>query len=206
MSLTVSANSVRAGLLSVVLVASLFLAGGPYAGPAYACSCSEIPDVAEGFRDSDAIFTGEMVRGGLEDPAPEDGTMVGGIEFRVGESWKGVSGESAVVYGQDTVYYGELEEGKMYTGNSCAYPFEKGGRYLVYASRYEDGFRVEGCDRTTSLASADEDLRALGPPADRLAETGGPAPLSVGGILLTAGMLLIFTVCVVGLLLKRARL
>lgn len=126
-----------------------------------------------------------MVRGGIEDPDPEDGTMFGGIEFRVIDAWKGVSGGSAVVYGQDTVYYGELEEGKTYAGSSCAYPFEKDGRYLVYASRYEDGFRVEACSRTTSLANAGEDLRALGPPTDRLVETGGP-PLPLAGALMAA--------------------
>lgn len=127
-----------------------------------------------------------MVCGGIEDPTPKDGNMVGRIEFRVDESWKGVSGKSAVVYGQDTAYYGELEEGKMYTGNSCAYPFEEGESYLVYASSYEDGFRVEGCDRTGLLADADEDLQALGPPADRLTDTGGPPMPIVGGLLLAA--------------------
>jgi hypothetical protein len=105
-----------------------------------ACSCAGSSDVAAAYREADAVFAGEMVRGGIEDPDPEDGTMEGGIEFRVDGSWKGVPGGSAVVYGQDTMYYGELEEGKMYTSNSCAYPFEKGERHLVYASRYEDGF------------------------------------------------------------------
>ncbi len=89
-----------------------------------------------------------------------------------------------MVYGQDTMYFGELEEGKMYTSNSCAYPFEKGERYLVYASRYEGGFRVESCSRTASLAEAGKDLDALGPPADRLTETGGPLmPAVVGAVL-----------------------
>lgn len=184
--MTVTPSGVRAGLLSVALVASLLLAGGPYAGTAHACSCAGVPTVEGQFAGSDAVFSGEMVRGGIEDPAPEDGTMVGGIEFRVDETWKGVSGGSAVVYGQDTIYYGELEEGETYVASSCAYPFEKGERYLVYASRYEDGFRVEGCGRTTPLANAGEDLRALGPPTARLADTGGPPLPAVGGLLLAA--------------------
>lgn len=122
-------------MLAGALVASLLLAGGPYAGAAHACTCAGVPTVERQLAESDAVFSGEMVRGGLEDPVPKDGTMVGGIEFRVDESWKGVSGGSAVVYGQDTIYYGKLDEDKMYVGSSCAYPFEKGERYLVYASR-----------------------------------------------------------------------
>lgn len=163
-------------LLSATLIATLLLLGGPYAGTAYACSCASVSGVEEGLRAADAVFSGEMVRGGIEDPDPEDGVMLGGIEFQVIESWKGVSGESAVVYGQDTAYYGELEEGDTVVVSSCAYPFEEGRSYLIYASRYEDGFQVGGCDRTTSLAGAEKDLRVLGPPAaDALPDTGGPA-------------------------------
>ena len=69
--------------------------------------------------------------------------------------------------------------------SSCAYVFERGARYLVYASRYEDGFRVEGCGRTASLAEAGKDLDALGPSADRLTETGG-LPLPLAGALVAA--------------------
>jgi hypothetical protein len=99
----------------------------------------------------------------------------------VDESWKGVSSESVVVYGQSTAYYGELEAGDIVTESSCAYPFEKGENYLVYANRYEDGFRVEPCSGTGSLADAGEDLWALGAPTDRLTETGGPPLVSVLG-------------------------
>ena len=153
----------RIWFLAVALVANSLLLGGTQAGEASACSCAGGESAEEAFRRSAAVFSGEAVRGGIEDPIPKDGTMVGGIEFRVDEAWKGVSGESTVVYGQAAVYYGELEEGKMYTESSCAYPFEKGESYLVYASRYEDGYWVEGCGRTTALAGAGEDLRAPGP-------------------------------------------
>ncbi len=172
-------------LLAIALVLNSALLGGTQVGEAYACSCAGTSTVEGQFAESDAVFSGEMVRGGVEDPLPKDGTMVGGIEFRVDKAWKGVSGESAVVFGQDTMYYGELEEGKPYTSSSCAYPFQKGERYLVYASRYEDGFWVEGCGGTTSLADAGEDLRALGAPADRLTDTGGPPLPAVGGAVLT---------------------
>lgn len=164
----------RMWFLAFALVANTLLLGSTKAGEAYACSCAGGESTEEAFRRSTAVFSGEVVRGGVGDSLPKDGTMVGGIEFSVDEAWKGFSGESAVVYGQDANYYGELEEGKMYAESSCAYPFERGERYLVYASRYEDGFWVEGCGRTTSLAGAGEDLRALGSPTGRLTETGGP--------------------------------
>ncbi len=183
-----AAMRIGLGTLVVTLVLSLVLAGGPYAGRAYACSCSGIPSVAEGLRGSDAVFSGEMVRGGIEDPDPEDGTMIGGIQFRVLDAWKGVPGESVVLYGQEAAYYGELEEGEMVVFSSCAYVFERGERYLVYASRYEDGLQTGACDRTAPLAEAEKDLDDLGPPADRLTETGGP-PLPLAGALGAAAAL-----------------
>ena len=73
-------------MLAVVLVANSILLGGPYAGTAHACSCAGTSTVERQLAESDAVFSGEMVRGGIEDPAPKDGTMVGGIEFRVDEA------------------------------------------------------------------------------------------------------------------------
>lgn len=168
---------IRVASVVAPLVLVFVLAGGPYAGTAHACSCAGTLSVAEELRASDAVFSGEMIRGGVEDPRPGDGTMMGGIEFRVIDSWRGVSDETAVVYGQAAPYYGKLEEGKMYTDNSCTYLFEKGKSYLVYASRYQGGLGAFSCSRTTTLGSAQKDLDALGPPAGRLTDTGGPVLL-----------------------------
>lgn len=90
--LTVLANRVRAGLLSMALVASSSSRAVLIAGTAHACSCAGVSTVEGQFAEADAVFSGEMVRGGIEDPIPKDGTMVGGIEFRVYESWKGIFG------------------------------------------------------------------------------------------------------------------
>lgn len=166
-------SQMRVRLAVVVLALSLSLAGGPYAGTAHACSCAGVSDASAAYDGADAVFAGEMVRGGLEDPDPADGMMMGGVEFRVIDAWKGVSGDSAVLYGQEMVYYGEIEEGEMVTSSSCAYIFEKGGRYLVYADRFEDGFTTGICDGTTKLEGAGKDLEALGPPLAVLPETGG---------------------------------
>ncbi len=169
-------SQMRVRFAFVVLALSLSLAGGPYAGTAHACSCAGSSDASAAYDGADAVFAGEMVRGGLEDPDPADGTMMGGVEFRVIDAWKGVSEDSVVLYGQEMVYYGEIEEGEMVGSSSCAYIFEKGGRYLVYADRFEDGFTTGTCDGTTKLEDAGKDLEALGPPLAVLPETGGVSP------------------------------
>ena len=162
----------RVGSVLLALVMGLLLVTVD-ARPAYACSCAGGSDASGAYKDADAVFAGEMVRGGLEDPNPADGTMMGGVEFRVIDAWKGVSEESAVLYGQEMIYYGEIEAGEMVTSNSCAYIFQKGWRYLVFADRYEGGFQTFLCDGTKKLEDAGKDLEALGPPADVLPETGG---------------------------------
>ncbi len=172
--MTLSRMRVRFAIVALAVVLSL--AGGPYAGTTHACSCAGGSNAAAAYDGADAVFAGEMVRGGLEDPAPADGTIMGGVEFRVIDAWKGVSGETAVLYGQEMVYYGEIETGGMVTSNSCAYIFVKGERYLVYADRYKDGFQTFLCDGTKILSDAEGDLEDLGPPTGVLPETGG-APL-----------------------------
>ncbi len=172
----------RARFFIVALAITLSLAGGPYAGTAHACTCDGSSDASAAYDGADAVFAGEMVRGGLEDPDLADGMMVGGVEFRVIDTWKGVSGDSAVLYGQGMVYYGEIEAGEMVTSNSCAYSFQKGEGYLVFADRYKDGFQTFICDGTKSLDDAGGDLEALGPPASVLPETGGP-PLPFADVL-----------------------
>ena len=166
-------SQMRVRFAIVVLALSLTLAGGPHAGTAHACWCAGGSYASAAYDGADAVFAGEMVRGGLEDPDPADGTMMGGVEFRVIDAWKGISGDSVVLYGQEMVYYGEIEEGEMVTSSSCAYIFVKGERYLVYADRFEDGFQTLLCDGTKRLGDAGKDLEALGPPLAVLPKTGG---------------------------------
>jgi hypothetical protein len=176
-----SAVRIRAGLLAVALVVNLFVAIVFAAPSAHACSCAGIQTPAEGLRASDAVFSGEVVGLGAEDPQPRDGTPLGGVEFRVKESWKGVSDGAAIIYGQGEGYFGEAREGDMVVVNSCAVTFEQGESYLVYA--YRRGENAGGplgtdiCTATKPLADAEADLRVLGPPTTGLPDTGGPAPL-----------------------------
>jgi hypothetical protein len=148
--------------------------------------------VQKSLQSSDAVFVGEMVRGGVGDPDPTDDDLFGGIEFRAVESWKGISGDSVVLYGQETAYfghYGESEEGQLVPMDSCLYPFEKGKRYLIYATGSEDSLQTDICTRTTTLANSDKDLQVLGPTTEQLTDTGGLPLPSVSVVVGAAGLI-----------------
>ena len=57
------------------------------------------PTPTEELESSDAMFVGKAVENGLEDPNPRDHAKFGGIRFDVRESWKGIPGDSVVLYG-----------------------------------------------------------------------------------------------------------
>ncbi len=173
---------VRSVFLVLALAATFTLQSTLTADRAYACSCAGSPTPLEESRSSDAVFVGEAVENGLEDPDPRDDAKFGGIRFRVSKSWKGVSGDSVVIYGQSESYYGPPEEGEVMVENTCAVPFTRGETYLVYASRMGDSdfLQANACGRTGALASAGEDLEALGPPTGQLPDTGGPGVHPLG--------------------------
>lgn len=176
-------------LLVCVLVANLALVGGPGVRSAYACSCVEIATPAKELESSDAVFVGEVAESGLEDPDPGDNAQFGGIRFDVEKSWKGVSEDSVVIYGQASSYYGPLEEGEMYTQSSCAVNFDRDERYLVFASG-DDFLVANACGRTSPLAGSEDALEALGAPEASLPDTGGPGAGSRTGAAVTASALL----------------
>lgn len=190
--LNVVATRMRAGSVLLALVMSLLFVTLDV-GPAYACSCMGVP-LKNDIRDSDVVFSGE-VRSIDEEVTVGGGMMAapGRISFAVEDSWKGVTTETVDVYGQGD-------------GANCYNLFEEDEAYLVYASRAKEAdapLKNIGCGETKPLAGAEEDLRLLGPPVDELPETGGPAVLPFGGLLLTVCALSISTVCAVGILLKR---
>ena len=147
--------------------------GGPWAGEAYACSCAGRSLTSEGaLRESDAVFSGEVVDIGRL-PLPEEGITtlqmpgLNPVTFDVKESWKGVSGGSAVVHGQGPA-------------PSCGLDFERGETYLVFAGRVGEGadgaLQTDYCGNT--LPASEETARnILGPPpTGSLPETGGVPP------------------------------
>lgn len=126
--------------------------------------------------------------------------QLGGVEFRVMEAWKGVSARSAVVYGQGESYYGTIQEGDVVVENSCHYAsFARGKSYLIYASRSAGYLNASVCSGTKSLANAEEDLLALGPPAVRLPEAGGPifSPDSIATVVTVSAALALASALIV---------
>lgn len=179
----------RAG--SVLLATSLLLVTLD-AGPAYACSCMDVP-LENDIRDADVVFSGE-VRSIDEEAIVGSGPMAatGRITFAVEDSWKDVTAQTVDVYGQGD-------------GVNCYNLFEEGEAYLVYASRAEGAdapLKNIGCGETKPLAAAGADLRLLGPPVDELPETGGLAPLALGVTLLVVAALSVAAARVVGMLFK----
>ncbi len=178
-------------LLALLLGFSLVAAG---ARPAYACSCAG-SSTEEQFRRSDAVFAGEVVEVGkfpMEQAGPMDPGMpyLAPVSFDVKAAWKGVAGDSVVVHGQGP-------------GPSCGLDFERGETYLVFAGRGENDVLQTGLCSSTRQSSVETARNMFGPPAGTLPETGGPAPLAVGGILLAITGLSVCTVRAVGVLNKR---
>jgi hypothetical protein len=133
--------------LSLTRAAVVLLLAFPVAN---ACVCDDTPPVAESFSKAAVVFEGTVIRRAKY-----------GAWLRVDKSWKGAS--SRTIY----LYAGNLR-------NDCDPWFGKRGeRCLVYAQltalfRYENSktpytrkLMAHGCDRTTVLAGATEDLRAL---------------------------------------------
>jgi hypothetical protein len=192
--LNVVAMRVRAVSVLLALVMG-FLLVTLDAGPVYACSCADVP-LKNDIRDADAVFSGE-VRSIDEEAFFGGGPMAapGRITFAVQDSWKEVKTETADVYGQGD-------------GVNCYNLFEEGEAYLVYASRAKEAdapLKNVACGETKPLVSAEADLRMLGPPADGLPETGGLAPLPIGGTLLAMGVLSFAAACTVRVLSRPPR-
>lgn len=166
----------KAILLVCVLAANLAFAGGPGARGAYACSYVGDQTPAEELESSDAVFAGEVMSLGAEDSDPEDDVPLGGAKFSIKASWKGISGDSAIIYG-----FGATEGGGMLVETSCDVTFERGDSYLVYAYREEEEgdeiLYTDICTATKPLSDAEEDLRVLSSPSSTLPDTGGvPLP------------------------------
>ena len=184
----------RAGSLFLALAMSILLVTLDV-GPAYACSCMDVP-LKNDIRDADVVFSGEV------QSIDEEATVGGGplaapgrITFAVRDSWKGAPAETLDIYGQGD-------------GANCYNLFEEGEAYLVYASRAREAdapLKNVACGETKPLAAAETDLRMLGSPVEGLPETGGLALLPVAGTLLAMGVLSFAAACTVRILSRPSR-
>jgi hypothetical protein len=135
--------------VQIVFMAMIFLLWNPM--DASACSCIMPPPPEDALNEADAVFSGEVVE------IIENGKFTKGygkiVHIKVDEVWKGINDSEVVIT----------------TGNNdgdCGYPFEKGRNYLIYASKSDmyvnNSLSTTICNRTTQIASAAEDLKAIG--------------------------------------------
>jgi hypothetical protein len=117
---------------------------------AFACSCIPSGPPEEALEQATVVFAGRVVDA---DPAPA-GEMVNTAElvpytFEVSQVWKGDVNSTITL-------------GSSVSSASCGYEFVVGEEYIVYGSEAEGGLQTGLCTRTAPLASAEEDLVALG--------------------------------------------
>lgn len=174
----------RAGSLLLALAMVLSLTALD-ARPAYACSCALPGSTEEAFRNSDAVFAGEVVE--IEElPMEREGTTtfmmhpLAPVTFDVKGAWKGVTDDPVVVHGQGP-------------GANCGLDFDRGETYLVFArgGGGDDPLQTDLCSATrqTSVETA---RNIFGPPATGLPETGGPTLSFLFGVSAACVALLMF--------------
>ena len=133
------------GILASLLAAGV-LALFAYAQPAHACLCASVSP-SQGWEHADAVFAGEVSSMTIH---PKSQVILSSadlvtVEFKVSEVWKGPQSEVLTVRTE-------------WSGISCGYEFEEGGRYIVYAQNGRTGL----CTRTAPTWLAVVDLALLG--------------------------------------------
>ena len=102
-----------------------------------------VPSVEEAYKDSKAVFAGEILS------VVKNGD-VKTFTFKVTKRWKGTTGKEIQINVQETSRYQAW--------------FEVGGKYLIYARGGEANEKLweVRCSRSKSLADASEDITELG--------------------------------------------
>lgn len=118
-------------------------------GRAEACTCVVGAPICDTFWKTDAVFAGEVLEiAPIPNPSGRQFMAHKRVRFRVEQSWRGaVEGTVEITTGSG--------------GGDCGYGFEKGERYLVYASARDGALSTSICSRTRPLARASEDLDYL---------------------------------------------
>jgi hypothetical protein len=122
--------------------------------PAYACSCIAPPPPLEARDQSQSVFAGTVSAVG----ADGNGLLV---TFDVEQIWKGPEGP-------------QLTIATSGSSASCGVEFVEGEKYLVYGMAQEGQLSTSLCTRTAPLASAADDVAALGPGAAPVGEPASP--------------------------------
>lgn len=101
-----------------------------------------IPSFQTAYQQSSSVFVGTVV-------SEEKNGDTKTFKFKIEKYWKGAKKKNIEINVYETARYQAF--------------FEKGERYLIYATADEDGkLRVSRCSRSRDMDNADEDLRQLG--------------------------------------------
>ena len=126
-----------------------------------ACMCGDTPTVTDARDSALMVFSGKVVDAEYRDGAYFPNGKSAGSEltahFRVDRWWKGEPLP-------DIFLFTEQYQAADYSisVSTCAYQFEVGKRYLVYAGFFLGRLRAIYCSRTSVIEKATEDLEVLG--------------------------------------------
>ncbi len=130
---------------------------------AVACDCLALAPLSTAVAtEADVVFAGRVVevtersehRSTVRPSGAETSVRLldAWAEFAVSQVWRGVAGPTVRVH---------------VDGSDCAYRFEPGAAYLVFARRRAGMVWGSVCSRTAPLDAASDVVRALGPPGPR---------------------------------------
>lgn len=132
-----------------LIILGLYLIGS-FPAETSACSCAELPTVAEELEQSEAVFSGKVIE--ITEKKAK-GYMTKSVLFEVTNTWKGLEQSQVII----TTGLG---------GGDCGFRFIEGQEYLVYANESdmygEKSLTTIMCDRTNTLSALQEDLEFLG--------------------------------------------
>jgi hypothetical protein len=116
---------------------------------ALACVCVSMGESLEQqiksqLKNDKAVFVGKLIS--INDESERGDRLV---KFQVKQFWKGELTEEITVATENE-------------RNSCAYPFEKGKSYLIFADTYNGKLYTGGCLPDREISRAAEELKILG--------------------------------------------
>ncbi len=116
-----------------------------------ACDCDERPTFEAGFKNSDVIFSAEVISIRPHNVVKTSNVETYSeliVEFKITAMYKGKAAKRIEVITAVAVV-------------TCGYPFEEGKRYLVYGNSENGGINVSYCSRTSEIGSAKDDIKKL---------------------------------------------
>lgn len=143
-----------------LVAVSLFVAVAMVARVAFACDCLRLPELSSAVAtESRVIFSGQALEVVERTEHTTRTTWGGGsgevrfvekwVAFRVIDAWRGVDRDTVLV---------------AVDNSDCAFAFEPGESYLVFADRRGSGKPfTNACMRTTRIAGAGPIIAKLGP-------------------------------------------